>query len=544
MKITMRLPKGKLILLLCILAASVLFAVACDASVSPDQPPDQGGQGAPAGSANQAAKAKTELVLQLEKDPSMLLPQYTGNIFDMNMCYNIFDNLVECNFEDMQNLVYSPSLAKSWDISADGMEYVFHLRDDVKFHNGDSFGADDVVFSLNYAKNSSYTTSKLFMMERAEAVDPYTVRVVLKSPYTKEAFLGLLASPQLGISSKRVMEEYGETEKSTVGTGAYKLDRYTIGSEVVLVANEGYFKGAPPIKKITFRIMGDNNTAFIAFRNGEVDEFQNGGKLDIDAVASNPDIQITRVIRSSSDLMLFNSSVPALSDFRVRQAITHAVDIESVTLAISDGLYMPSNMIFSDIHPGCDIDDYVKYPYDPAAAKALLAEAGYDSRNPLTIGLLYTTTSVGTKFATAIQAALSAVGINCIPEAVDGSQYSGRLLNHEYEMAYMRYNCTPYNPLNSVGQVLKREGGSYYVINLHDAYGDEIENLLVQAYSQVDFDAQLKNLRDAIRLCRKYCADLPCATPISYVMTNSKLAGMNYDPVCLFTKYYKWHWMQ
>lgn len=307
-----------------------------------------GNEGTGASGSRAAAEPRTDLNLHLATNPTIIIPCHAVSTYDMNLCYNVFDNLVEAVSDD--SLEVAPSLAKDWEISEDGQEYTFYLQEGVKFHNGEDFTSEDVAYTFRMVMDSATTSGKTYMFDSYEIIDDYTVKLKLNQPYPW--LLGLLASPAFGIVNKDAVEEFGDQEGAVVGTGAYCLDEWISGEKLVFKANEDYFKGAPSIKTITFKIILDNNSAFIAFQNGELDEYQNATSLDVGAVSSNPEIKVVPKTMTQVTSLVMNTKVKGLDDLKVRQAINYAIDRESMNIAVLDGAGVPIQLPFPKSHEG------------------------------------------------------------------------------------------------------------------------------------------------------------------------------------------------
>lgn len=479
---------------------------------------------------------KTVLNVQLPGNPSILIPNHAAGVIDMDVNYNIYDNLVEMNKGDFYDLI--PSLAEKWEISPDGKTYTFFIRKGVKFHNGDELTSNDVAYTFTMVTKSATTSGKTYMFDHSEIVDKYTVKLYLKDAFP--ALLGLLASPAFGIVNAKLIEQYGDKEQAVVGTGAYKLAKWSPGEVVVLQAFEEYWRGAPPIKTINNRIISDNNTAFIAFQKGELDVYKYGGSFDLEAVSKNKNIVVTKVERTAIQTLWFNMQVKPLDDVRVRQAINYAIDREAVNKAVTDGLGTTTQLKLPKGHPGYT-EDVVKYPYDPEKAKALLADAGF-KKGDIKLTMMYPTTTVGTKFATAVQSFLIDVGIDLKTEGVEMSAFTQRNVKRDYQLTWNNYGTTPYNPANTF-KAINRSDANF---NLNNFKGLKeaaiIDPLIDEALSTADVAKQTKLLEESIKKERELAVDAPIFMENTYIMLNSQIQGANFEKAVCFTKYYLWKW--
>ena len=220
-------------------------------------------------------------------DPETLDVQLTTDSYCIPL--NCFDRLVEIDTVDGQPQIV-PGLADSWDVTEDGLTYTFHLHEGVKFHNGDPFTADDVVFTVNrmmdpatLAKNTDvyervagamdFLNGKADDVSGVEAIDDCTVRFTLIEPC--DFFLSLLATPAGAIYNRESTEgadDFGTNPAVCFGTGPFQVTEWILGSKVTMVANPDYFRGAPQIDGVTVLIIPDENTQRMMFEQGTVDE--------------------------------------------------------------------------------------------------------------------------------------------------------------------------------------------------------------------------------------------------------------------------------
>src|SRR6266545_1727789 len=274
----------------------------------------------------------------------------------------------------------APCLAESWKESPDGLAWEFKLRQGLKFHNGDPFTAEDVKFSFQRYKGAS---AKL-LHERVKSVDvldPHRVRFVLDKPWPD--FLLFYATPATGaawIVPRKYIEKVGEEgfRRQPVGLGPYRFVRQSPGVELVLEANEQYWRKKPSIKTVVFKGVPDRTTRLAMLKTGEADIGYLMVGVEAATIKADPKLRLARTIPPAVWYVEFpeqwNPKSP-WADRRVRLAANMALDKQAINEAERlgysrlTGSIIPSVMDFAlRIEP---------HPYDPTHAKRLLADAGY-----------------------------------------------------------------------------------------------------------------------------------------------------------------------
>lgn len=314
---------------------------------------------------------------------------------DYEVPFNIFDRLVDVEVGTDGNSKIVPSLAESWDISDDGLEYTFHLRQGVKFHNGNDFTAEDVAYTFHRMLTVEGGVNTEFIdqikgadellagetdtLEGVEVVDDYTIKVTLKEPFA--GFLASISSPGVSIYDSEATEaagdQFGMDPAVTVGTGPFEFSSWSFNNQLVLTRNEDYWKGASGLPGVVIKIIPDTETQSMMFESGELDI------LDLDYAADSvnrftetyPD-QIVQGPRVGIVYFTMNFNKEPFQDVRVRKAVQMSIDRQ----AILDALYGGRGQVEQGIFPHGLIGfnpDQEEIKYDPEAAKALLAEAGY-----------------------------------------------------------------------------------------------------------------------------------------------------------------------
>ena len=283
--------------------------------------------------------------------------------------FNIYEGLVSYNSKGE----IIPALAVDWDISADGTEYIFTLREDVFFHNNRLMTAEDVVYSLNRIRDDStgYPLTWHKNIEHLEILDTQQIRLVLAEPYAP--FLSELADA--AIIPSEAVETLGV---KPIGTGPFKFVEWAIGQHIKLTKFEKYWKAELPyLDGVTFKIVPNPATAILNLKAGAVHVIP---RLSADVawqVEEDPEFRLLSAPMNTPQLMAYNLMREPFDDIRVRQAINYGIDKD---LLIEGAAWGYGSKIGSNMSPSMeafyvDYADY--YPYDPDKARQLLKNAGY-----------------------------------------------------------------------------------------------------------------------------------------------------------------------
>jgi peptide/nickel transport system substrate-binding protein len=276
----------------------------------------------------------------------------------------------------------APCLAESWREGPDGLTYEFKLREGLRFHNGDPFTAEDVKFSFQRYRGAS---AKLLhdRVKSVDVLDAHRVRFVLHKPWPD--FLVFYATPATGaawIVPKKYIEKVGEDgfKRQPVGLGPYRFVRMDPGQEIVLEANEQYWRKKPSIKRVVIKGVPDRTTRLAMLKTGEADIGYLMIGVEAATIKADPRLRLAHVIPSATWWMEFPEQWKPKSpwqDRRVRLAANLALDKQGV----NDAERLGYSRLTGSIIP--TIMDFVlkiePYPYDPARARRLLVEAGYPS---------------------------------------------------------------------------------------------------------------------------------------------------------------------
>jgi peptide/nickel transport system substrate-binding protein len=305
-------------------------------------------------------------------DPSSAPPQITP----FGMLYAIHDALVR----PYPGQKMGPSLAESWEESEDGLTYEFRLRPGLTFHNGDPVTTEDVKFSFERYQGAAAKTLKDQVRE-VEIVDPRVVRFHLKAPWPDfMTFYGTTASAAGVVVPKKYLSEVGDDgfKKHPIGAGPYKFVANKPGVEVDLEAFTGYWRRVPNVKTLVMRSVPDATTRALMIKTGEADMAFALDGVDAEGLKSAPGVQVVATKHASIFWIEFTDQWDPKSpwhDKPLRLAVNYALDRQRINEAACLGFCPPAGVIVPRV-----MDFALQAapnPYDPAKAKALLAEAGY-----------------------------------------------------------------------------------------------------------------------------------------------------------------------
>jgi peptide/nickel transport system substrate-binding protein len=332
-----------------------------------------------------------------------------------------------------------PNLAKSWEVSPDGLVYTFQLAEGVMCHDGTPLDATDVKYTVDRAFDSaspSVTQASWGPITSVEVVDPLTVRFTLSSPFV--AMVPFLADSFSSIlcDSSAGAEGFGTTV--AIGSGPWKLDSWTKGDRIVLDRNDAYVNhgklaqnpGAPYMDRLIITTVPEPQTRLAGLKTGEI-HIAEPPLDDVAALASSGELNIV-IAENTGQNVFWEFSVhrPPFNDKRVRQAVAHATDVDTALMLIYGDLSIPEQCPISRGVFGNDQEFCAQHraQYDPEAAKALLMEAGgWSPDNPLEINLLVWTGGKRDRLAEVFQAQLAEVGIKANIEIMDIGTMNARV---------------------------------------------------------------------------------------------------------------------
>jgi peptide/nickel transport system substrate-binding protein len=338
------------------------------------------------------AAPQGRIVIAQGVDPTTLDTQNQQETPASVVASHLFDTLVERD----QNLKLVPALAVELPKLVAPTTWEVKLRRGVKFHNGEEFNAESVKFSLERVKSGLRASSNFRLIDRVDIVDPHTVRVQTSKPWP--TFTTIMGFRQASMYPPKAYagKDSAFISRNPIGTGPYKLVRWSKDEEIVLEANEQYWRGAPRIKTVVFRPIPDDAVRVAALQNGEIDVAVNIPPHLAGIIAKHPKVFLSTApsIRTLQ-LMFVTHEYDAqhklvgpykgvTADKRVRQAIAYAIDVDEIIKGVLDGKAVRTATMLTPLHFGYDAS-IKPIKQDLAKAKQLLAAAGFPGGMDLTL---------------------------------------------------------------------------------------------------------------------------------------------------------------
>ncbi len=346
-------------------------------------------------------------------DPATVTESQSGFIVR-----NVYSRLVDISYDG--NTV-EPDLAETWELSDDGLVYTFTLRPDVKFHDGSALTASDVVYSMNrflsLGEGDASTFSSHISPESVVAIDELTVQFTLTEPFS--AFLQLMGMPRGASIVSQAWVEANVTDgdpwateylaTNAMGTGPYQFVEWIPNEFARMARFDDYYGGPAAIEEVISLINEDDTATRLMLERGEVDLVERLPEDTLRSLESNSDIVIYRRPLASSVFWVFQNQLAPFDDVRVREAIIHAIDYETlINDLVQDGGFLMNSPVYADMN--YHNPDIPLPAYDLEFARSLLADAGY--ADGLDIDLVYVDFGLLKQVVVVLQANLADAGIN------------------------------------------------------------------------------------------------------------------------------------
>jgi len=481
---------------------------------------------APAG----GAQAQTTLRYAFQGDAKSLDPYSLNETFTLGFLGNVYEGLTRRG----PDLQIQPALAESWEI-VEPTRWRFHLREGVKFHNGNEFTAEDVVFSFERVKaDGSDLTTRVPADATIEKVDEHTVDFVLSSPnpilhaewdtwYIMDKEWAEEHDAVMPTSASGDNESYATFNAN--GTGPFIIAEHEPGVRSVMEANKGWWdEPAHNLDRIVFTPISSDATRVAALLSGEIDMMYPVPVQDIERVNANDGTSVQtgpelRTIFLGMDQMrdeLLYSNVEGenpFKDAKVRRALYQAIDIDAIKQRIMRGLSSPSALMIAPVLFERS-DEFERHPYDPEAAKELLSQAGYPDGFEVGMDCPNDRYVNDERICQAIVSMLAKIGVKVDLNAQPKAQYFAKVLaSGGYDTSFYLLGWTPssfdsYNVLVNLHNC-RDESGKGSPFNLGGYCNPKVDELTTKISSENDQEQRNAMIAEAFRLMHEEVAHIP-----------------------------------
>ncbi|TGE38503.1 ABC transporter substrate-binding protein [Desulfosporosinus fructosivorans] len=391
-----------------------------------------------AASTDTQPKASDTLIYAQGAEPRGLDPALVDDGESAKVMINIYDGLLKYNKDSTK---VEPSLAKSWDVSADGLTYTFHLQEGVKFHDGTDFDANAVKVNIDrqlppqVTADMPYATFVYGSVKDVQVVDKNTVKVNLTAPSTPFlANLAMVMSAPI-VSPKALTDSKNNVNQAPVGTGPYKFVKWAKDENIVLVRNDEYWGTKAITKNVIFKFIKDNSARVVALNNGEADMIDG---IDATVVKQITDAgnKIFKAPGMNINYMAFNTSKAPFNNAKARTAVSQSINVPELVKSLYQGYSEPATSILPAFMDGYD-KSISQVAYDAAAAATAIKAAGLTKVHMIT----YTNprpynTATGQSLAESIQGYLAKVGVTCTIDSFDWTTYKQKVKAGDYDLAF------------------------------------------------------------------------------------------------------------
>jgi peptide/nickel transport system substrate-binding protein len=444
------------------------------------------------------AVAREKITIDLVNEPSSLDPQGQWNPDSYYVYRNIFDNVVTRD----NNGRIAPQIAISWERISD-TEMRFEIRNDVTFHDGAPLTADDVVFSVGRITDPAFASPQLGQFNKitgARAEGPHAVILTTDGPYP--ALLAQLV--KLSVVPKHVVEAVGDEafNLNPVGSGPYRFDAWQRGVSVTLRRNEAYWGAAGQFETAVFRAVPDASTRIADLQAGAADLVVSLDSDQARQLEGAPGVKPLIVQTERVAYLGLNATQPPFDDLRLRQAVAYAIDKEGIADGILGGGERVVGEIASPAHFGW-VDGVAPYPYDPAKAKALVAEAGASATGEI---LFDTAPVFDQRIVQALQQMLTDAGFGVSINMTDMATYLKKAQGPREQrpaLSFGRWSCACQDADGIMYPLLHSSS------NWSRYSNPEMDALLETARSSLDDAARLEAYAKAHRIVREDVALVP-----------------------------------
>jgi peptide/nickel transport system substrate-binding protein len=439
-----------------------------------------------------------KLIIGRAGDSISLDPSNTTDMDSTKVTVNIFETLVKYEKEGKDII---PGLASSWKSSEDGLTWVFHLRQGVKFHDGSVFDARAVEFNFHrwMDRDNPYHNGQFSywnyvfggfpgFVKSVTAISDYNVEIKLNKPYAP--FLSTLAMPVFGIGSPAAIKKYGdEVYMHPIGTGPFCFKSWEPGKSIFLVRYEGYWDVLAKIDEVEFKVIPSNVDRLEQLKQGMIHIADNLGPDDVSAIENDSNLQLLLRPYFNVGYIALNNEKAPFDNRDIRTAISLAINKEEMIKEVFANLARPAKTLIPPLLSGYN-ESVPDSEYNPEKAKLLLAKAGYPQGFKITLWAMNSSRDYFPKplqVADYIKKSLKEINIEATIVTYNWDEYLNRIQNGEHEMALIGWTGDNIDPDNFLNTLLSSDNARPGNASNYSFYkNSDVDILLTQARQTTD----------------------------------------------------------
>ncbi|MFT5086863.1 MAG: peptide/nickel transport system substrate-binding protein [Planctomycetota bacterium] len=484
---------------------------------------------------------KQTLVYTRGSDSVGLDPALETDGESFKVCDNIYETLV--TYESESTAVI-PQLAHSWDVSADQLTWTFHLRTDVRFHDGTPFNAEAMLFSLGrqfYPDHPQHKVNGVYkywtdmgmdeVVADMRATDDSTFVFYLKQ--ANAPFLSTLAMNFCAAVSPTAVRKYGlDYFKNPVGTGPFRFVEWRKDERLVLESNSEYWDGEPQLARLIFKPVQEASVRFLELKKGTVHGMDNLSPEYISQVRKDEQLQLLTQPGMNIGYLAMNMDRAPYDNVLVRRAINHAVNKKALVDNFYQGMAIAAKNPIPPTVWGYN-DDIEAYDYDPEKARTLLAQAGFPDGFDTELWAMPVPRPYmpqPDKIAQAIQADLEKVGIHARIVQWEWGTYLDKVFEGEHEMALLGWTGDNGDPDNFLYVLLDKMAAVKPAQNIAFYRSDELHDILVQARTSADHSERVRLYHQAQDIIHRDAPWVPLVHATQTAAFRREVTGFKLHP--------------
>lgn len=469
-----------------------------------------------AGGQQEAQKiVKDEISIALSSDITSLDPQGHNDTKSETVSFLLFNRLFRLNTD----FEVVPDLAESWK-QPSSTEWLIKIKEGVLFHDGSEMTSADVKASLDRSKEMPKVQQVLSEIESIDVVDTYSVKITTKSAFAP--FLYTLVHAGTSILPKTYLES-GDEFASPIGSGPYTFVEWISGDQVVVAKYENYFdaENMGQSTKIIFKVIPEGTSRTIALETGEVDVVADVPTTDMNKVSGSSELKLYEKPSTRTDFFEMNTEKAPFDNILVRQAMNYAIDKEAVLIVSIEGAGIQAESVLAPSFLGYKAGPY---NYDPAKAKALMAQAGYPDGFDMSI----TTSGDDRKrIAEVIQASLMEVGIKASIEMLEWGTFIDTAIKGGHQSLVLGWTS---NPDPDATLTPRFFSGNIDGMNFSRLNDPKIDQLLKEGREELDLAKREKIYNEFHQYAMEQGQFVPLFVKNIVVGANSALKGVELSP--------------